>query len=420
MMKRLIITLLIICSCYTVYGQENEINENSVELARVLGKDIFEMNGVPFTQPIVTATNATVNSGFFNTAFIPQEDSLYFKFSVNYMYGIVPDEDKVFSPGFPNEEFNTTKLLDYVSINFGDNSVEIRDTVGLYTYLLRTLIKDGLDDGTITVPDESATLLGKDDKEIEITRGSLGENAEKRIESLEQAFGVEFPEELLGEVISTLNGLPAFFSLPKGAGLDAMHFGVPQLEIGSYYGTEFLIRYIPKINYGQTIGDFGFFGFGLKHSISQYFFDNDQERTFDLAVQVAYQSSSMENVFGETNASMVSSADILNFNIQASKNIEGLFDVYGGLSFEQIDISADLTYTLPIEVQLQLNLVDKDKQTGPGYPGDTKPQTTTLQVEDFNIKGILGIKKDIGPVSVFASYNISKFDIINAGLQYSF
>ncbi len=420
MMKRLILIVIIVCSSLTIYGQENEINENSVELARVLGKDIFEMNGVPFTQPIVTATNATVNSGFFNTAYIPQEDSLYFKFSLNDMFGIVPDEDKVFSPAFPNEPFSINKITDYASFDIFNNTIDIHDTVGLYTYLLRTLIYDGLQDKTIKVPNESATLLGKDDKKITIDDNSLSDNGRKRIESLEKTFGIEFPEELEAEVLATLDGLPNLFTLPKGAGLNVMVFGVPQLEIGSYFGTEFLIRYIPKINYGQTIGDFGFFGVGLKHSISQYFFDFDQERTFDLAIQFAYQSSSMENVFGETNAKMVSSADIFNINIQTSKNIEGWFDLYGGLSLEQIDISADLTYTLPIEVQQQLNLVDKDKLTGPGYPGDTKPQTTTLQVEDFNIKGIFGIKKDIGPVSVFASYNISKFDIINSGLQFSF
>jgi hypothetical protein len=336
------------------------------------------------------------------------------------MYGIVPEDDKSFSPAFPNEPFSLTKITDYASFDIINNTFEIQDTVGLYTYLLRTLIYDGLQDGSIEIPDESATLLGKDDKKIDLGDTSFVNNGRRRIESLEELFGVEFPEELKDEILSTLDGLPQFFTLPKGSGLNAMQFGVPQLEIGSYFGTEFLIRYIPKINYGQTIGDFGFFGVGLKHSISQYFFDFDQERTFDLAVQFAYQSSTLENVFGETNARMESNADILNFNIQASKNIEGYFDVYGGISFEQIDISADLTYTLPIEVQQQLNLVDENKETGPGYPGDTKPQTTTLQVEDFNIKGILGIKKDIGPVSVFASYNISKFDIINGGLQYSF
>ena len=62
---------LIIIAIFSVsaYGQDRiEINESSVELARVLGKDIFELNGVPFSQPIVTATNATANSGFFNTS----------------------------------------------------------------------------------------------------------------------------------------------------------------------------------------------------------------------------------------------------------------------------------------------------------------------------------------------------------------
>ena len=66
MMKKLILIIIAIFSV-SAYGQDRiEINESSVELARVLGKDIFELNGVPFSQPIVTATNATANSGFFN------------------------------------------------------------------------------------------------------------------------------------------------------------------------------------------------------------------------------------------------------------------------------------------------------------------------------------------------------------------
>ena len=112
----------------------------------------------------------------------------------------------------------------------------------------------------------------------------------------------------------------------------------------------------------------------------------------------------------------------MNFNIQGSKNIEDIVDVYTGISFEQIDIVADFVYTLPIATQIELGLVDENKQVDParGYPGDTKPQTTSLTVDDFNIKWVIGVKKDFGPVAIFASYNVSKFDIFNGGLQYSF
>lgn len=422
-MKKLLLILIMVFTSFNAYSQERiVINESSVELARVLGKDIFELNGVPFSQPIVTATNATANSGFFNTAFIPQKDSLYFKVSVNYMHGFVPDKDKSYAPAFPNEEFDETKLTKFISINFLDQSVGIKDTVGLYTYLLRTLLFDGIKDGSIIVPKRTATILGSDNKLIQITKGSLKGNAEKRINGLEEKYNVQFPDSVLAEVFKTLDGLPGNFTLPKGSGLDVMQFAVPQIEIGSYYGTELLIRYIPKINYGETIGDFGFYGIGIKHSISQYFFDFDQERSFDLAVQFAYQNSTLDNIFGETNAKLTSNANILNFNIQASKNIEDIVDVYTGLSFEQIDIKADFVYTLPIEVQYQLGLVDENKQVDParGYPGDTKPQKTTLTVNDFNIKWVIGLKKDFGPLAIFASYNVSKFDIFNGGIQFSF
>lgn len=418
-MKKLIVVFITIFSI-TTYSQDNVINESAVELSRVLGKEIFELNGVPFSQPIVTATNATANSGFFNTAFIPRKDSLYFKVSVNYMNGFVPEADKSYSPSFPTEQFNIIEASKYVS--FGGGQFNVTDTVGLYTYLLKTLLYDGIADGSIVVPERTATLLGKDNKNIEITEGSFRKNAEKRISGLEALTNSKLSQELKDEIYKTLDGLPGSFDLPKGSGMNTMQFAVPQIEIGSYMGTELLLRFIPKINYGETIGDFGFFGVGLKHSISQYFFDFDQERTFDLAVQFAYQKSTLDNIFGETNAQLTSNANILNFNIQGSKNIEDIVDVYTGISFEQIDIVADFVYTLPIATQVELKLVDENKQVDParGYPGDTKPQTTSLTVDDFNIKWVIGVKKDFGPLAIFASYNVSKFDIFNGGLQYSF
>lgn len=426
-MKKLILIFIALFSLTSYSEDRIEINENSVELARVLGRDIFELNGVPFSQPIVTATNATANSGFFNTAYIPKKDSLYFKVSVNYMNGFVPEKDKSYSPSFPTQEYSDAELLKYLDIDlFGGGGFKgIKDTVGLYTYLLRTLLYDGIKEGTITFPDRTATILGSDNKRIEITKNSLSENAQKRIDDIEdryKQFNIQFPDSVLQEIFRTLDGLPGSFTLPKGSGLNTMQFAVPQIEIGSYFGTELLIRYIPKINYGETIGDFGFYGIGIKHSISQYFFDFDQERTFDLAVQFAYQNSSLDNVYGETSATLASNANILNFNLQGSKNIEDIVDVYTGISFEQIDIKADFVYTIPIENQVQLGLVGPDKKVDPdnGYPGDTKPQTTTLTVDDFNIKWVIGIKKDFGPVAIFASYNVSKFDIFNGGLQYSF
>ena len=307
-------------------------------------------------------------------------------------------------------------------MSFGGGEFNVTDTVGLYTYLLKTLLYDGIADGSIVVPERTATLLGKDNKNIEITKGSFRKNAEKRISVLEALTNSKLSQELKDEIYKTLDGLPGSFDLPKGSGMNTMQFAVPQIEIGSYMGTELLLRFIPKINYGETIGDFGFFGVGLKHSFSQYFFDFDQERTFDLAVQFAYQKSTLDNIFGETNAQLTSNANILNFNIQGSKNIEDIVDVYTGISFEQIDIVADFVYTLPIATQIELGLVDENKQVDParGYPGDTKPQTTSLTVDDFNIKWVIGVKKDFGPVAIFASYNVSKFDIFNGGLQYSF
>jgi hypothetical protein len=56
----------------------------------------------------------------------------------------------------------------------------------------------------------------------------------------------------------------------------------------------------------------------------------------------------------------------------------------------------------------------------PDYPGDTKPQTTKINLINRSWKATLGLNKSIGNFSVFADYNISRFNIFSAGIQYKF
>lgn len=420
--------LLLLLFLVSAKSFSQEVNQNTVELARVFSKDIFESNGIPFSQPLVETVNATSNSGFFNTSYIPKKDSLYFKFSVNTMLGFIPESKMLYSPSFPSQEFNIFEALSYGQIQ-GDNFL-ITDSVGLYTYLLRTLIHDGIEDGSIQFPERSATIFGSTNEKIKIEDGSLANNAEKRISTLEAKTGAELSEEVKQEILNTLDAMPGFFSLPKGANMSSLLFAIPQLEIGSYMGTEVLLRFIPKLDYGNTIGNFGFFGIGLKHSLTQYFYD-DRFRPFDMALQVAYQNTSLDNTIGETGAELNSNADILNVNLNFSKSIEDWFDIFSGLSFESINIESRFRYYLPVEVQAQLGLLPVIRDPDEGFiteilppnedfPGDTNPQSTSLNLNDFNIKWLIGLKKDIGPMTVFISYNISRIDLLNAGIQYNF
>ena len=79
------------------------------------------------------------------------------------------------------------------------------------------------------------------------------------------------PKGLQDTILTTISQFPTNFTLPQGGNINTMIAGVPQIEIGSLWGTELLIRFIPPVNLGENIGDFAFWGLGLKHSITQYF-----------------------------------------------------------------------------------------------------------------------------------------------------
>ena len=228
---------------------------------------------------------------------------------------------------------------------------------------------------------------------------------------------------------------PYYFTLPPGNNMNSIFASIPQLEIGSLFGTEALIRFIPPVNMGSNIGKFAFWGIGLKHSISQYFNKTDriEDRTFDMSIQAVYQGTRLTNSVGVTNAEMSADASFWDFNLQFSKSfydflplIPGIVDIYSGFSYEMVTIKSQYKYYLPVEVQWQLGLMKLDSASNqivkdpPLYPGDQEPQTANLQLKDNNFKAIFGINKHIGNFSIFFDYNFSKFSIFTGGIAYQF
>ncbi len=104
---------------------------------------------------------------------------------------------------------------------------------------------------------------------------------------------------------------------------------VPQLRVGSLYGTEVLLRFaiIPEMNDG-AIPVTKLWGVGANHSLSQYI----TESPLDIAAGFFYDSFTM--------------GDIINFkgmtaNLHASKSIKILI-LYGGVAWEKSTMN--LTY----------------------------------------------------------------------------
>jgi hypothetical protein len=104
---------------------------------------------------------------------------------------------------------------------------------------------------------------------------------------------------------------------------------VPQLRIGSLYGTEVVLRFIAT----PSIGDnkfpvLTFWGAGVRHSISQYI----PQSPVDIAASFFYSNFALGDLVKANGTS---------FGVQASKSIKILM-LYGGLAWEKSTL--DLSY----------------------------------------------------------------------------
>ncbi len=417
-MKKFRIFLVIISIfIFNSLSYSQTANNFSVELARYFSKDIFELNGVNFLQPVVRVVNSTSNVGFYHNAYIPKKvDKPYFKFSVEMMFGITPESEKSYSPEMPNMPYNSDDLQKYKYIQVGFDGIKI-DTVGLIHYFFLNLMYDGINrepgtPGSIVVPQKAPTAMGNNATAFELRATALDSLIRSHPAfSLMEQFG------LADTVLNSIKSFPQIFNLPPGGDINSIQAGVPQLVIGSFFGTELLLRYIPKVNLGKFIGDFTFWGVGLSHSLSQYI----DEPPFEATFQSVYQSTDLSNKVGVTNAELNAKANMLSANLHLSKNVKSWFDVYAGLSYEKINIKSTYKYYLPVEIQWQLKLLEHPNYNPtPGYPGDVNPQIALVNIDDSQYKFSIGISKEYYNFIGAINLNISQVAILGASFGYRF
>ncbi|MFP4527353.1 MAG: DUF6588 family protein [Candidatus Kapaibacterium sp.] len=413
-MKKLFVAVLFafVSISFPARAQQEPVSDYTIDLARMFGREIFELNGVPYLSPMVEAVNATSNARFFNSAFIPKDpDGVYVKFGIHAMAGMVREDMKTFAPKMPAEEFVFDTALKFIEFR-GMEDVFIKDTAGLINYLFKTVLYDGLEKGSFVTPESASTVLGNKDTVFTLPTDTLAALVREHP-------GYQFlPKNLQDSLTKIIGQFPQRYPLYPGGNINTVLAAVPQIEIGSLFGTEILLRLVPPIDLGKYIGEFAFWGVGLKHSISQYL----PERWFDAAAQVVWQGTSLKNFVGTTNAELRANANLWNMNLHFSKEIEGWLDIYTGVSYEIINISSSFKYYLPGEVQYELGLVadPANPQPSPGYPGDTKPQVTHIALQDDNMKWTIGLYREFGPFAIFADYSVSQFNIFSGGIQYTF
>jgi hypothetical protein len=194
-----------------------------------------------------------------------------------------------------------------------------------------------------------------------------------------------------GDAVTVSGTSGTSFSFPGGFDLSSFAFAAPQVRVGSVMGTEAIVRYFAIDTGDSELGDLSLFGFGARHSVSQYL---GPVFPVDLAVGFFYQSFKLgENDRG---GDLVSS-DALSFGVQGSKSF-GVLEPYGGISYD--------SHKMKVE-----------------YDSDASgtPESIDLEFEtDRTLHLTVGLAANFSFVSAHGDFNIADKSSYSVGLAFGF
>ncbi len=189
---------------------------------------------------------------------------------------------------------------------------------------------------------------------------------------------------IFGKEGAYYSGPEGYIVFPGGLDLNNVPMFVPQIGI-STFGTELLVRFIPKISLGEN--ELGYWGVGVKHSISRYF-----PLPLDVAAQVFYSKLEVTDIMTSKN---------LSINLLASKNF-ALVCLYGGIQIESSSMNLKYTFKDPSGL----------------YGGERKIE---LDIDGENtFRFTVGAALELGFIVLNADYSIGNQSVINGGLSFEF
>jgi hypothetical protein len=167
------------------------------------------------------------------------------------------------------------------------------------------------------------------------------------------------------------------YVFPGGLNVTMIPFAVPQLTIGSVFGTDVTVRYF-GYSLNDDVGNLKLFSWGIRHSINQYI----PLMPLDLAVGFYDQSFKLGDIV-ECNSWCL--------NAQASKSLL-IFTFYGGLGYERSKMNISYT-SEEDDTDVEFDLIGSNK-----------------------IRINAGITFNLGPVKLNVDYSLAKQSVLCAGL----
>lgn len=217
---------------------------------------------------------------------------------------------------------------------------------------------------------------------------------------------IHFYEKQFDDIINPDTGEPVTVpgtdvELPFGGLMDSppiFPLVVPQLSVGTVYGTRATFRYVPPITLkgeDDDLGEFSYFGFGLQHNLNRWV---PLPLPVDFAASFFTQTMKLEPVAEAT-------ATTLGLNASKRFGFRALnITPYAGLMIESFNMDISYDY-----------MVDE-----PGSDEQIPLEVAFSMKGDNKARMVVGSSFRVGLFNLNVDYNIGKYNSLTTGIALEF
>ncbi|MGE5365109.1 MAG: DUF6588 family protein [Bacteroidota bacterium] len=340
--------------------QAQSLNERLQQLSGIASKK--------YIAPAVNTFGANYNGGWFNRPPAAKVLGLDFEVGIVAMGSFFKDEEKRFST---DGNFRFTR----------DQAQKLTESVtdpAIKEQLISQIISRDFN-----VAIGGPTVTGSKKENIQVTFAPRGSETFLVTDPrTQQSMTVSLPTRSIK--INVKGALENFSMLPAAA---------PQIKIGTVYGTQMLLRYLPGINMPEDLGKLDFIGFGLQHNPGVWL---KTPLPVDISLGFMTQKITLADLLKITGTA---------YGINVSRTFgTGLVKVtpFAGFILEKTNVEVDYTSTF-------------DSEAG------KEEVNIKFDMESENKNRVnLGAAVQLGSVSLILDYNIGKYKALTAGLMYNF
>lgn len=348
-----------------------------------LGQDVAK----GYLSPLSNSFGANINTGWVHRAAPNKKIGIDFEFNLIVMGTPFGSDDKNFSTGgtfnyvFTQQDATTiANQFDYSSIKApGDPTGTSAATTTLRAQVKQQLIQQ-LQGQTATYKllINGPTVIGKKDEYLKVKFEPQQINV--TLNNQQYVVNVNQPiEQQITQIYGYLDGL----SLAP--------FAVPQVTVGTFWGTQLTVRGLPSVELNKDLGKFSYIGFGINHNIDQWI---PIPMPLDLSVGFFTQTMKVGDIFKSNGTA---------FGLFASKTF--------GFAFLSATPYANLTF------ENSTTKISYDLQVLNPMTGTPEAIPITFDLSGGNkTKLTLGSAFKLGIINLNLEYGLAKYSTISAGL----